>query len=132
MGESAAQTVREIEETRERLQDEIQELQDRLPQPAVWTKRVIGVAVGGGIAGTAFWMTVRRRRKARARRRAVAAPGTTVVQLVPDRWAGAVSEALEDGRWKPWVAGAAGAWVLFRILEAVQAARLRRALLAHT
>lgn len=62
MGESSAQTVKEIEETRERLDQEIRELEHRLPRPAVWTKRLIGVAVGGGVSGAAFWFAVRRMR----------------------------------------------------------------------
>ena len=130
MGEGAAQTVRDIEETRERLDDEIRELQDRLPKPAVWTKRVIGVAVGGGVAGAMFWMAVRKRRTKKAKKRVLqaAAPGTAVVQLIPDRWAEDLADAMEDGRWKPWVAGAAGVWLLFRVADVVQTARLRRAM----
>ena len=46
MGKSAAETVREIEDTRDKLESEIRELEGRLPHPAVWTKRLIGVAVG--------------------------------------------------------------------------------------
>ena len=49
MGKSSAETVREIEDTRDRLESEIRELEGRLPQPAVWGKRLIGVAAGGGL-----------------------------------------------------------------------------------
>src|SRR5439155_21092224 len=91
MGKSAAETVREIEETRERLDADITELQERLPAPAVWGKRLLGVVFGWGVAGSLFWFGVRRLRKRRkeekARREAVQA----VVQVGPERWAEALS-----------------------------------------
>ena len=65
MGSSAAETGREIEETRSRLESDIRELEGRLPKPAIWAKRVVGVAVGGGIGGSVFWFGVRRIRKRR-------------------------------------------------------------------
>ena len=62
MGQSSAETVREIEEARGRLESDIRELEQRLPAPAVWAKRVAGLAVGGGLGGTAFWFAVKRLR----------------------------------------------------------------------
>jgi hypothetical protein len=49
MGTSSAETVREIEDIRSRMDRDFQELERRLPQPGVWAKRLIGILVGGGI-----------------------------------------------------------------------------------
>jgi Protein of unknown function (DUF3618) len=132
VGEDAAATVREIEQTRERLEEELTELQDRLPAPAVWAKRAVGIAATGGAAATAAMFLIRRRRK-RKRKAAEAArmaPVNAVVQILPDDWADRLREGLEDGRWKPWVAGAAGLYVAFRLAELRQLRRINRALVA--
>ncbi|HVL89281.1 MAG TPA: hypothetical protein VM841_03490 [Actinomycetota bacterium] len=63
MGQSAAETVAEIEQIRDRLDGEIHELQERMPAAVVAGKRIVGIAVSGGVAGSLFWMLVRRRRK---------------------------------------------------------------------
>jgi hypothetical protein len=128
MGESATETVREIEQTRDRLEDEFRELEQRLPAPGVWAKRLIGVAVGGGVGGSAFWFAarkLRKRRKQKVAQRQVQA----VVNVLPERWAENVSAALEDGRWKGWAAAAGGAWLLFRLAELRQLRRMNRALI---
>jgi len=128
MGASAAQTVKEIEETRARLDSEIRELEQRLPAPAVWAKRLMGLAVGGGAGGAVFWFTVkrlRRRRKEKVEEEQVQA----VVNVLPERWAESLSGVIEDGRWKPWAAMAGGAWLLFRLAELRQLRRLNRTLL---
>jgi hypothetical protein len=49
MGQTTAETVKEIEATRSRLDSEFRELEARLPAPAVWAKRLVGIAVGGGL-----------------------------------------------------------------------------------
>ena len=91
MGKSAAETVTEIEATRERLDAELAELQDRMPSPAVWAKRAVGVVVGGGIAGSAFWFGVKRLRrkrkdeKARERNSVRASHAITAIPLLPYR-----------------------------------------------
>jgi hypothetical protein len=130
MGESAAATVREIEETRDRLEEELTELQDRLPAPAVWVKRAVGIAATGGAAATVAMVVIRRRRKKKAVAKAAAAPVNAVDQVLPDAWAERIREGLEDGRWKPWAAGAAGLYVTFRLAELRQMRRMNRALLA--
>jgi hypothetical protein len=125
MGESAAQTVKEIEETRERLDAELRELETRLPRPAVWTKRLLGVAVGGGVGATAFLFAVRRLRK----RKKEKAPDTqvqAVINVLPERLAERISDALEDGRARQWAAAAAGVWVLLRLAELRQLRRMNR------
>jgi hypothetical protein len=65
MGKTAADTVREIEETRSRLDSEFRELETRVPAPAVWAKRIVGLAVGGGVVTTAILTLVRRKRSSR-------------------------------------------------------------------
>jgi uncharacterized protein involved in response to NO len=125
MGESAAQTVKEIEETRERLDAELRELETRLPKPAVWTKRLVGMAVGGGVGATAFLFAVRRLRK----RKKVKAPDTqvqAVINVLPEGLAERLSDALEDGRVRQWAAAAAGVWVLLRLAELRQLRRMNR------
>ena len=131
MGESAAATVREIEATRERLETELTELQDRLPAPAVWAKRAVGILAGGGAATSAALFLIRRRR--RKRREAeeaarLATPVSAVIRVLPEAWAERVRDSLEDGRWKPWAAGAAGIYVAFRLAELRQLRRMNRAL----
>ena len=129
MGESSTQTVREIEDTRDRLETEFRELEQRMPAPAVWTKRLVGVAVGGGVTGTAFWFVVRRLRGRKKKKKEEAQRMEAVIKVIPDRWAEAVSEALEDERWKTYAAVAGGAWLLLRLAELRQLRRMNRALI---
>jgi hypothetical protein len=130
MGATAAQTVREIEDTRSRLDSELRELERRMPAPARWAKRVVGVAVGGGLGGAAFWFAAKRLRKKRTEQKAEQRPVQAVVNVLPERWANRLSETLDDDRWKPWVAVVGGAWLLFRMAELRQMRRMNRALLA--
>jgi hypothetical protein len=126
MGETAAETVREIEETRDRLDSEIHELEERLP-PARVTKRVIGVAAGGAV----LWFVVRRfksRRDAKAAKEASRA----MIQVLPERTAKELARMLEEGRWKPWAATAAGIWLFLRLTEIRQLRRMNRALRASS
>jgi hypothetical protein len=128
MGASAAQTVKEIEETRARLDSEIRELEQRLPAPATWAKRLMGLAVGGGAGGAVFWFALkrlRRRRRGKAEEKQVRA----VVNVLPERWAESLARVVEDGRWKPWAAMAASTWLLLRLAELRQLRRLNRTVL---
>lgn len=83
MGEGTAQTLSEIEETRGRLEEEIGELESRLPPAARWSKRLVGVAVGGGVGAGVLWIVLRR-----VRRKRRAAQGTSgqrfVLEVKPD------------------------------------------------
>ena len=108
MGQGAAQTVTEIEEIRGRLERNIGELQDRLPRPAAWAKKVIGIAVGGGIAGSAFWFLVRRARKGKAEPEPVRA----VFQMVRPE-----EEERPSKDWQPWVALGVAAWTVVKLAE---------------
>jgi len=124
MGQDAAQTVREIEEIRGRLSSDIEELQERMPAPAVWGKRALGVLVGGGVAASAAWFLLRRRRsKARREQPSVKA----VVNLLPEDVARRVAEKLDDEQVKRWLTIAGGAWVLFKLAELRQLRRMRAA-----
>jgi len=128
MGENAAATVTEIEQTRERLEENLTELQDRLPAPAVWAKRAIGVLATGGAATTVTLFLIRRRRKKKAVEEAQSAPVNAVIQVLPEDWAERIRDGLDDGRWKPWAAGAAGLYVAFRLAELRQLRRMNRSL----
>jgi hypothetical protein len=128
MGQSAAATVREIEDIRDRLDAGMRELERRLPQPAVWAKRAAGVAVGGGVTGLVL-MSVLRRRKRKRRAAEPSRPVQPVVQVVPEGTAERLSAALADGRWKPWLAAGAGVWLAMRLLELRQLRQLNRQLI---
>lgn len=65
MGQTTAETVKEIEATRTRLDSEFRELEARLPAPAVWAKRLVGLAVGGGVVTTVLLAMVKRLRSSR-------------------------------------------------------------------
>ena len=130
MGESAAETVKEIEDTRGRLETEFKELEQRLPAPALWTKRLVGMAVGGGLGGTVFWFLVRRARKNKRAKKAEAQV-QAVVNVLPERWAEAVSDAVETGEWKNWALAAGGLWLVFRLAELRQLRKVNNALLSR-
>jgi len=129
MGESAAQTVKEIEETRERLDAELRELESRLPAAAVWTKRMVGVVVGGGVGATALLFAVRRFRK-RKKERVPETRVQAVINVLPEELAERISDAIEDGRWRQWAGLALGAWVVVRLAELRQLRKMNRALFA--
>jgi hypothetical protein len=130
MGKSAAETVKEIEDTRDKIEAEIRELEDRLPQPAMWTKRLIGVAVGGGVGGSMFWFAVKRVRKSRKAKKQQAQPVNAVIQLLPDEWSKRVGKALENGEAKNVAFAVGGLWLVLRLAELRQLRRMNRALLA--
>jgi hypothetical protein len=123
MGESAAETVREIDEVRTDLEGKVRVLERRLPTAAVWVKRAVGIAVGGGAGSTIFWFVVRRirnrRRKKDPKTRRAAVPGTTVVEF-------AVPNIPQDAL--PWIYGAATVWILLRYAQVREARRTNRLL----
>ena len=63
MGETAAETVKEIEATRAKLGAELEELEGRLPAAARWTKRAGAGLAGVGVLGVATRFVLRRRKK---------------------------------------------------------------------
>lgn len=127
MGANAAETVREIDEIRGRLTSDFEMLQDRMPSPAVWGKRLLGVAVGGGLAGTLFWFGVRKLRGRRKRKPTLREqPVQAVVQVLPEDLVERITEKLEDQRVRQWLFALGGAWLLFRLAELRQLRKLRR------
>ena len=126
MGESAAQTVREIEATRGRLEEDLRELEQRLPAPARVAKKVAGIAVGGGVSGALFWFGVKRIRKRREQKAAAKRAEQVVLKVVPDQWAEAVTRAVEDGQWKGIAAAAGAVWLVMRLAELRQLRRMNR------
>jgi hypothetical protein len=136
MGESSAATVKEIEDIRGRLETNFQELERRMPAPAIWGKRLAGVAIGGGLGALILRQVLKRKAKKRSpvekAKQAISevAPTKAVIQVVPEEVAGKVSKALEDGRWKQWAAAGAGVWLAFRLVELRQLRKLNRAVIA--
>jgi hypothetical protein len=135
MGESSAATVKEIEGIRERLETNFQELERRMPGPAIWGKRLIGIAIGGGVSALILRQVLKRAGRSRPEKKArkaveKGAPATAVIQVVPEDVAGKVSKAFEDGRWKQWAAAGAGVWLALRLVELRQLRKLNRALIA--
>jgi hypothetical protein len=65
MGETPAETLREIEATRVRLDGELRELEGRMPAAVSLAKRVGAALAGVGAAGVATRLLLRRRRKAK-------------------------------------------------------------------
>jgi hypothetical protein len=126
MGESAAQTVREIEETRTQLDTDLRELERRLPAPVTWGKRIAGLAVGGGIGGTMFWFGAKRLRKRRKDKAAQERAPQAIVQVIPSQWAEKVGSALEGGEWKGWLLLAGAGWLVLRLAEIRQLGRMNR------
>ena len=128
MGQRSAETVREIEQTRESLEGKLLALEERMPASLTFVKRVVGVAVGGGVGGTAFWFAVRRvRARKRKQVEAEPVPINAVINLVPERWAEKVGEAMANERTKQFAAGMLGLWLLVKIAEIRQLRALRRA-----
>ena len=69
MGETAAQTMKEIEATRDRLDGELRELEGRLPAAATWAKRAAGALAGVGALGVVTRFALRRRKNKEGDRR---------------------------------------------------------------
>jgi hypothetical protein len=69
VGETTAETVRDIAATRQRLDAELRELETYLPAVAVWAKRIAGMLAGGGVGSWILWSLIRRRRRGAEGRR---------------------------------------------------------------
>ncbi len=120
MGTSAAETLKEIEGIKGRLEADVRELQDRLPAPAVWAKRAVGVALGGGLAGGALTFLRRRMRKGKSE-----APMQAVVKIVPESGAVVASEDSPRSRWMPLMAAMGAAMIVLRVMELRELRRIR-------
>jgi hypothetical protein len=69
MGETAAETMKEIDATRNRLDGELRQLEGRLPAAAKVAKRTAGAVAGVGALGVATRFALRRRKKKEGDRR---------------------------------------------------------------
>lgn len=127
--------MKEIEDIRDRLEVNFQELERRMPAPAIWGKRLAGIAIGGGMGALILRQVLKRSAKKvsplkKAKRAIADAPPTqAVIQVVPEDVAGKVSKALEDGKWKQYAAAGAGLWLAFRLVELRQLRKLNRSLI---
>jgi len=144
VGNSTAATLTEIEQTRNRLERDMAELAERLPAPAIWLKRLAGVAVGGGVGGSLFWFVAHRiRNKAKKGREEKAekaekalknAPASVVqspvVQVLPAEWSDRLGELFESGQWKGPAIAVGTVWLLLRWMELRRLKRLTKALLS--
>ncbi|MCW3042561.1 MAG: hypothetical protein JWL57_719 [Actinobacteria bacterium] len=137
MGNSTAATLTEIEQTRDRLGRDMAELAERLPAPAIWLKRLAGVAVGGGVGGSLFWFVAHRIRnkskKGKEGKAAKEAPAavaqTPVVQVLPPEWGERLGDLFEGGQWKGPAIAIGTVWVLLRWMELRRLKRLTKAML---
>ena len=129
MGQRSVETVREIEETREKLEGKLLALEERIPALTP-VKRVAGLAVGGGMGGTIFWFVVKRMRARKQKKQPAVPPVNAVVNLVPESWATKVGEMMEDERAKQYAVVAFGVWTLLKLAEIRQLRALRRAQMA--
>jgi hypothetical protein len=127
MGQRSLETVKEIEQTREALDSKMHALEERMP-PLTVVRRVAGLAVGGGIGGSVFWFTVRRVRARKRRKEEEAQPINAVINLVPDRWAKRLEEAMQGEHAKQWALGLAALWLIVKLAEIRQMRALRHAM----
>jgi hypothetical protein len=138
MGKSATSTLNDIEETRHRLEKDVAELTERLPAPAIWAKRLIGLAVGGGVGGSAFWFVVHRIRSKRKdrkvkepiREKAPQQAVSPVVQVIPADWGKSLEKLFESGEWKGPALAIGGVWLVLKLSELRRLRRLTRAMMA--
>jgi hypothetical protein len=77
MGQAAARKVTEIEETRQRLEQDLQELEDRMPVALRSVKSLVGVLLGSAVMA----LVLRRVRSKRSDRKPAA---EVVVRIVRD------------------------------------------------
>ncbi len=66
MGHAAARKVTEIDEARQRLELDLQELEDRLPAPLRSVKSLVGVLLGTAVMALLVLRRVRSRRSDRS------------------------------------------------------------------
>jgi hypothetical protein len=69
MGETAAETMKEIDATRNRLDGELRQLEGRLPAAAKAAKWAVGAAAGVGVLGVVARFAMRRRKSKEGDRR---------------------------------------------------------------
>ena len=132
MGQSADQTVRQIEDAKHRLRTELDELEDRL-QDRVATGRRAVLPIAGAVVATGAAVLIIRgvRRRSRARAAAQRFPARIIGRVLPGRSGKARSKTSEDDRWKLWALAAGGVWTAVRLAELRQLRRLNRTLVVR-
>jgi hypothetical protein len=129
VGEGTSRTVREIEEARERLAGDLDELAGRIPRiqeagaaAVAKSKRALIPTAGAAAGGLVVWLMDRKRKKRRAAREAEA------LAAAADDW----MAPLRDGRWVAPATVVVGIWGVLRFAEARSVRRLSKALVrAH-
>ncbi len=130
MGQSADQTVRQIEDTRDRIGTELREFEDRISDRAPTARRAVLPIAGAVVATGAALLVVRGvRRRAKARAAARRFPARIIGRVLPGRIA--KSKTFEDERWKLWAVAAGGVWTAVRLAELRQLRRLNRTLVVR-
>lgn len=83
MGTRSTDTLNEIEQVRSRLDRNVAELERRLPPAAQLARRAAGIALGGGVGGSALWFAVRKLRPKKSEPELEPEVRPVVVNLVP-------------------------------------------------
>jgi hypothetical protein len=63
MGEAADRKVKEIEQARARVEDDLRELEARLPSPVRSAKAVAGAIAGSSLVAGSVWLMRRRKKR---------------------------------------------------------------------
>ncbi len=132
MGQSADQTERQIQDTRERLGTELQEFEERLQDKLPTARRAVLPIAGAVVATGAAVLFIRGvRRRAKARAAAQRFPARIIGRVLPARAGKPKSRTSEDERWKLWALAATGVWTAVRLAELRQLRRLNRTLVVR-
>ncbi len=132
MGQSTDRTVRQIQDTRERVGSELPQFEDRLPDRLPTGRRTVIPIAGAVVATGTAWLVVRGvRRRAKAKAAARKFPARVIARVLPKTAGNSISKTLENDRWKLWAAAAGGVWVAFRLAELRQLRRLNRTLVVR-
>jgi hypothetical protein len=125
MGQDAAATVKEIEDTRARLEGNLLELQQRLPGPAVWAKRTAAFAAAGGAGATTLAAIVKRRQS--KRRAAELKRVQALIDALPKEWTSGIAKSSSKGRGGKLATGVAVACLVLLGVAVAQIQRKRKA-----
>jgi hypothetical protein len=81
MGKATDEKVEEIQRTRDQIESDLRELEERVPAPLRSAKRALGIVAGGGVVSAALLAAIRRRGKRRADKQ----NAEVTVRIVTDR-----------------------------------------------
>lgn len=127
MGEGSAAKVEEIEVLRGRLDEELSELDRRMPGRSGLAWRGAAIAAGGAVAVCGVWLLLRR-----ARYRALTSRAEAIVGRLPDEIAERIGERmalpLADVGRSPWLMATTAVGVVTGLAEVAALRRFERAL----